>query len=109
MKSIFFRIILFLGVFIFCSADSYAYEDLTTKITKAYANHAGGLLIQTEAAHGSPGTWLKVTQDNQVSNPAAKMMYSVALIAVTTGKMCWVRIVPTEDGYWITDRISIHQ
>ena len=50
-----------------------------------------GLLIQTEATHD-----LKVIQDNQVTNPAAKMMYATVLVSVITGKNC---CVPTGEGY----------
>ena len=87
----------------------FAFEDLTAKIKSAYANKDGSLLIQTEATHGSPDGWLKVGTNNSVTNPAAKAMYGTALLALTTGKTCWVRIVPTADGYWIVDRISINQ
>ena len=94
--------VLFLSPYI-----AHAHEDLTTKLTDAYANYKGELLIKTEVSHGSPAGWLKVTSDNYVSNPAAKMMYATALIAVTAGKTCWVRIIPTDEGYWIADRISL--
>ncbi|MCI5142575.1 MAG: hypothetical protein D3909_12820 [Candidatus Electrothrix sp. ATG1] len=91
----------------FSPYTAHAHEDLTTKLTDAYANYNGKLLIKTDVSHGSPDGWLKVTNDNSVSNPAAKMMYATALIAVTTGKTCWVRIIPTEEGYWYADRIAL--
>ena len=108
MKPIFVIVILFFGVFVFYSADSYAHEDLTTRLVDVYSNYTGELLIKTEAAHDSPGGWLRVgSYDNYVTNPAARMMYATALVAIAAGKTCWVRVVPTDAGYWIADRISI--
>ncbi|CAK8711595.1 MAG: hypothetical protein CDV28_12722 [Candidatus Electronema aureum] len=101
--------ILCLSVIFFSVANLFAFEDITTKIKKAYTNEEGALLIQAEAANGSPDGWLKVGSNNLVSNPAARMMYATALIALTTGKTCWVRIIPTAEGYWVADRISINQ
>lgn len=101
--------ILWLSFWLLSAGQGFAFEDHTTKIKKVYANEDGALLIQTEVTHNSPDGWLKVGSNNLVSNPAARMMYATALIALTTGKTCWVRIVPTAEGYWIADRISINQ
>ncbi len=103
--------IIFWSIFLYFASvyNLFAFEDLTTKIKAAYANEDGFLLVRIEAVNGSPDGWLKVGTNNSVNNPAAKAMYGTALIALTTGKTCWVRIVPTADGYWIVDRISINQ
>jgi hypothetical protein len=95
------------AIFVLNAPTADAYEDVRCKITNVYTNARGYILIQTEATGGAPeGGWLCI---GLASDQTARTMLGMAMLGLSLGKSCWVRVLPEEllYGYWKVDIIAI--
>lgn len=86
-------------------ARAESYLDFNTTITEVYINQQGWPLMKIADQTNSPEGFLVIP--GGLHTPGSKAMYAMALTAQVTQKNCWIRVIPTDTGYWVVDIINI--